>query len=209
MSTNSKQDEQFHDLSAQISQIPQALGERLRALELRPPRITQGKPRNNAFSSCSCGFDLSAWDYCARAISLRIWQTSLSRKVHKRSCSLFTPLQRTEVGVIYYGRFVSGIVRLSLTMVNGAGVLSLTPNITYRATVPRTSPAFVLMMNAVSWGSGHRLNPERNGRNLSELLDKTREDLQQLYQDRKFNPTDVDDMGRTLFHVCIKGYINI
>jgi hypothetical protein len=167
----------------------------------------RGKPQKNAFSSCSCGFDLSAWEYLARNISLRMWQRSLSRKVHKRSCSLYTPLQRTEVGVIYYGFVSPGIVSLSLTMLNGAGVLSLIPNITYRATVPPTSPAFALMINAAFRNHGHWMTPERKDWNPLELFNKIREDLQQLYQDRMFNPTNVDDKGCTLFHVCIRSYI--
>jgi hypothetical protein len=63
------------------------------------------------------------------------------------------------------------------------------------------------MMNVASYARGHNMNPERKDWNPPELLNKTRKDLQQLYQDRTFNPTDVDDMGQTLFHVCIRSHV--
>lgn len=180
----------------------------MQALELQPQRMTRG--RKNAFSSCSCGLDLSAWEYRPRAFSLRMWKTSLSRKVHKRNCSLYTPLQRTEIGVIYHGRFISGIASLSLTITNGAGLFSLIPNIHYRATVPCTSHAFALIANVASTAAKFWMDvesPERKNWKPVELLTKTKKVLQELYRDRMFNPTDVDDRGQTLFHVCIRSYI--
>jgi hypothetical protein len=63
------------------------------------------------------------------------------------------------------------------------------------------------MMNVAFYARGHSMNPERKDWDPSELLNKTRKDLQQLDQNRVFNPTDVDDIEQTLFHVCIRSHI--
>jgi len=173
--------------------------DRLRSLEIQPPRQITAQPSGSGFLSCSCRLDDSRWDYSSHGVSMRFWRTASRVQVHRRNCALYAPLKRVEVGATYYGKLLSGMISFSIAISHGAGSFSLVPNITYRATVPYNSPAFALLRRIANLVFKKRIEASE----VPELIINTMKQLQQLYQDRKFNPTDVEEDGATLFHARI------
>ncbi len=87
-------------------------------------------------------------------------------------------------------------IRATLSIVTGAGGLSISPRLSFRNTVPYDSPAFKLLQQVRISDHDHV-----DSSTMSRFLKTTLRQLYQLFSDRKASPQDETKYGETLLHV--------
>lgn len=116
---------------------------------------------------------------------------------HRRDCPWFKTAKRTTTFGLSFplsAYCLSKIIQFTMTVSKGAGALSVSPGLTFRATVPCNSPAFKLVGYVT-----RRIGYERTGVGFKDTIRQ----LERLFQEGGASPGDVEDRhGDTLLTVC-------
>ena len=126
---------------------------------------------------------------------LNLYRSSVISCIHQKGCPLrISPRKRTIIGMrySYCGLLLSRMLSFSISISRGAGGSSISPNITFRATVSDMSPAFSLF-NEFS----RKLAQIRNINYFTWVT----QELYRLFTERKASLSDVNSRGETLLHV--------
>lgn len=123
----------------------------------------------------------------------------LSTASHHKTCPFHQFAERKQILGFNYA-FCAYIMNISLratiSIVTGAGGLSISPRLSFRNTVPYDSPAFKLLRQL------RISNPDHIGSStMSRFLETTLRQLYQLFSDGKASPHDETKYGETLLHV--------
>ena len=137
---------------------------------------------------------------CYSFLTVSIFQLSMTS--HSDTCPFSKMAKRTKaLGVKYAicSSLLSFSVQATLSVVTGAGGLSISPRLSFRNIVPRDSPAFKLLrgLEILSYNEKKPLSHIV----ISSYLDSTLKQLHKLFGEGKASPTDVTSKGSTLLHV--------
>lgn len=120
---------------------------------------------------------------------------------HCRNCPFrfrSTKARMIGLGYFYPNRFLAHAIQATLSLTTGAGGFSISPQLSFRALVPRNSPAFSL----VGFGRLGAYMHESNGTSsFSEYVENALKSLYRLFEDKKASPTDTTAEGETLLIV--------
>jgi hypothetical protein len=137
---------------------------------------------------------------CHSLLTVSIFRLSMTS--HCDTCPFSKMAKRTKaLGVKYVicSSLLSFSVQAKLSVVTGAGGLSISPRLSFRNIVPRDSPAFKLLkgLDILSYNEKKPLSHIF----VSSYLDNTLRQLHELFSEGKSSPTDVTSNGSTLLHV--------
>jgi hypothetical protein len=171
----------------------------------------KGYPTNNDFSRnnhaavvsrdaimplCSCKIGKSHQSRTWSTEVLDLTRATSVSHIHKMGCPLST--QRRSATVLaakysYRSRFVTRLLSFSVSITSGAGGLSISPSLTFRATVSDSSPAFSLFTDdsIVAF----------KGKSAESYCEWVTRELYRLFREHKAYPTDVNVWGDNLLHV--------
>lgn len=135
--------------------------------------------------------------------NVEIFKTSLDFSNHCVTCPFYIGIDSTtSIGfkMTYYGRLLANTVRATISITAGAGGISISPCLNFRALVPNNSPAFRLLDHNEFGRLVHSTPPSQTNK-LCEFFDKTLQQLYKLFKDRAASPTDTNQYGETLLFV--------
>jgi hypothetical protein len=115
---------------------------------------------------------------------------------HKAGCPLYIPGQKTRIlqaRQTFCNRLLKFSILASLNITTGAGGFAISPQLHFRAVVPKDSPAFKLILDS--------RRSLINGKNIKGILQNIYKKLLQVYQDGRSSPTDTIPGGLTVLHV--------
>lgn len=134
--------------------------------------------------------------------SLRLFWSSFASCTHHKYCPWTSqPRDQAISNTRYYfcALSASRILQCSLLMTRGAGGLSISPTLTFRSTVDRTSPAFALFR---PWELIDKFSTKQNQISTPGAYYKwVAQELNRLFLERRASPSDMDEHGQTLAHV--------
>lgn len=126
---------------------------------------------------------------------LNLFRSSVISCIHQKGCPLrISPRKETIIGMRYShsGLLLSRMLSFSISITRGAGGSSISHNLTFRATVSDTSPAFALFsVDAINMAQSQKIN----------YFTWATKELYHLFREQKASPSDVNSRGRTLLHV--------
>ena len=135
---------------------------------------------------------------------------------HHPTCGLFASSASSNMARVRMkscGAFLAGAIEASISIVRGAGGLSISPALQCARVVPRYSPAFELvdglgmyLRKCMYPGTGARESKVSLCGRLEALLDIRIHELAHLFRDGKASPYDVDLQGNTLLHVRVSSF---
>lgn len=127
--------------------------------------------------------------------SLNLFRSSFISCIHQKGCPLrISPRKRTIIGTrySYCGLWLSQMLSFSISISRGAGRSTISPNLTFRAIVSDTSPAFSLFnFGALDIAHSQKIN----------YFTWATQELYRLFTEQKASPSDVSSKGETLLHV--------
>lgn len=148
---------------------------------------------STALCSCKIGSTYESRNWSDGFLNL--FQSSVISCIHEKGCPLrILPRKKTTIGMKYShcGLLLSQILSFSISISRGAGGSSISPNLTFRATVSDASPAFSLL----SFDEMIKVSTQ----NIDYLKWATQK-LYCLFREQKASPSDVNTRGETLLHV--------
>ena len=144
---------------------------------------------------CSCNIGTTCQSGTWSSGPLNLFHSSSTSRTHQRGCPLrIPPKKKTIIGMrcTFSGLLLSRLISLSMSISHGAGGLSISPNLTFRAIVSDDSPAFALL------AEHSRMTLEE----VSLSWDSISQEIYKLFREHKASPSDVNSTGETLLHVC-------
>jgi hypothetical protein len=180
------------DSVVQVEHFPNELSKKG---DRRPPSefgLSEVPLPSMALCSCKIGSTYESRNWSTR--SLNLFRSSAISCIHQKGCPLrIPPRKKTVIGMKYShcGLLLSRMLYLSLSITCGAGGSSISPNLTFRATVSCTSPAFALFDNGTIKSMKHS----------GSYCKWATQELYRLFREQKASPSDVNSCGETLLHV--------
>lgn len=152
--------------------------------------------RSGLMPSCQCRVDSirasSTWS--TRRSS--VFRSSTTSGIHQKDCPLRMWSSKETVIRTRYSLcdiWLSQIISLSISITRGAGGLSISPNLSFCATVSKDSPAFALF-------NDEKFYAIAKTKDYSHFKVITHR-LSTLFREQKASPSDVLASGDTLLHV--------
>lgn len=169
-----------------------------------PRKVDRRSPSEFGFSEvlhpsralCSCKIGSTYESSNLVTGSLNFFRSSAISCIHQNGCPLrIPPRKKTVIGMRYIrcGLLLSRILTFSISITRGAGGSSISPSLTFRATVSNDSPAFALF-------NFDTIRSMTRSQNVNYYTWATQE-LYRLFREQKASPSDVDSCGQTLLHV--------
>jgi hypothetical protein len=153
-------------------------------------------PRDTILPLCSCNIGKSHQSRTWSTRGLNLTRASTVSHIHKMGCPLSTQRRSTIVLAAKYSyrsRFITRLLSFSVSISSGAGGLSISPSLTFRAIVPDSSPAFSLFTYDSIYA--FRL------KSTESYCEWVARELYRLFREQEAYPTDVDVRGENLLHV--------
>lgn len=124
--------------------------------------------------------------------SMRLFRCSTCSYKHHKDCPCSSLSKKEETLGIRFshcGYLLARTIQASMTITWGAGGLSISPDLNFRAVVSSESPAFSLIRQVIQFDFSN------------EVIEQTLREIFKLFIKREASPTDVDEYGNTLLHV--------
>ena len=167
-------------------------------VDTRPPsELGLSKSPYSTMALCSCMTVSTYESHNWSTRYLNFFRSSTITCTHQKNCPLrVLPRKKAVMGMGYShcGLFLSRILFFSISITRGAGGSSISPNLTFRATVSDTSPAFALF-------DGQELIDARKRGLVGSCSKWMARKLYYLFREQKASPSDVNSRGETLLHV--------
>ncbi|EON66425.1 hypothetical protein W97_05522 [Coniosporium apollinis CBS 100218] len=185
----------MQETSRHLLQSPSFLKDTCDAVQRSNPDF-MGRSSNTTLSSfgeplCNCRAGVRSRNQKGLTRSITIFHST--EVTHRRDCPWFRTAKRTTtlgLSLPFSAYWLNKIVQFTMTVSKGAGALSISPALIFRATVPSDSPAFKLVDSLFY-----------RGRRQLTCVDfkNTIRQLGRLFQEDGASPGDVEDVnGETL-----------